>query len=108
MSKLNMNDVALPQEVITVDEVDYLVTAMPATKGLQFMEAQQESMDSGKADLALMKQVICAYVCKGGIQITDKSFDIIFALKFGHLRKLYQEVIQYNFGEVFQEDGGEE
>ena len=108
MSKLNMNDVALPQEVITIDEVEYLVTAMPATKGLQFMEAQQESIDSGKADLALMKQVICAYVCKNGIQITEKSFDISFSRKFGHLRNLYQAVIEYNFGEVFQEDGGEE
>jgi len=38
MSKLNMNDVALPQEVITVDEVDYLVTALPASYALQFME----------------------------------------------------------------------
>ena len=108
MSKLNMSDVALPQSVITVDEVEYLVTAMPATKGLQFMEAQQESIDSGKADLALMKQVICAYVCKGGIQITDKSFDIQFSRKFGHLRKLYQAVIEFNFSEVFEQDGGEE
>jgi len=108
MSKLNMNDVALPQEVLTIDDVEYLVTAMPATKGLQFMEAQQESIDSGKADLALMKQVICAYVCKNGIQITEKSFDITFSRKFGHLRNLYQAVIEYNFGEVFQEDGGEE
>ena len=108
MSKLNMADISLPQEVITIDEVEYLVTAMPATKGLQFMEAQQESIDSGKADLALMKQVICAYVCKNGIQITEKSFDISFSRKFGHLRNLYQAVIEYNFGEVFQEDGGEE
>ena len=108
MSKLNMNDVALPQEVLTIDDVEYLVTAMPATKGLQFMEAQQESIDSGKADLALMKQVICAYVCKNGIQITEKSFDITFSRKFGHLRNLYQAVIEFNFGEVFQEDGGEE
>ena len=108
MSKLNMKDVALPQETLVIDEVEYLVTAMPATKGLQFMEAQQESIDSGKADLALMKQVICAYVCKNGIQITEKSFDITFSRKFGHLRNLYQAVIEYNFGEVFQEDGGEE
>ena len=107
MSKLNMADIGLPQEVITIDEVEYLVTAMPATKGLQFMEAQQESIDSGKADLALMKQVICAYVCKNGIQITEKSFDIQFARKFGHLRKLYQAVIEFNFSEVFQEPDSE-
>lgn len=105
MTKTNLSAIALPQEVVTVDDVDYLVTAMPATEGLKFMEQQQESIDSGKADLSLMKKVICAYVCKDGMQITDKSFDIVFARKFGHLRKLYQEVIEYNFGEVFLEEG---
>ena len=108
MSKLNMADIGLPQETLVIDEVEYLVTAMPATKGLQFMEAQQENIDSGKADLALMKQVICAYVCKNGIQITEKSFDITFSRKFGHLRNLYQAVIEFNFSEVFEQDGGEE
>lgn len=108
MVKNMLAEVALPQEIIRVEDQDYLVTAMPATKGLQFMEAQQESIDSGKADLALMKKVICDYVCKDGLQITDKSFDIIFSRKFGHLRKLYQEVIEYNFSEVFEQDGGEE
>lgn len=108
MAKNMLAEVALPQEIITVDDQDYLVTAMPATKGLQFMEAQQESIDSGKADLALIKKVICEYVCKDGMQITDKSFDIIFSRKFGHLRKLYQRVIEYNFGDVFQDGGGEE
>lgn len=107
-NKTILSSVALPQTTIDIDGVEYLVTSFPATEGLRFMEAQQESIDNGKADLALMKQVICKYVCKDGIQITDKSFDVIFALKYGHLRKLYQEVIEYNFGEVFQDDGGEE
>jgi hypothetical protein len=51
MSKFNMNDVALPQEILEVDGISYLVTAMPATKGLQFVEDMQE----GKADLSTMK-----------------------------------------------------
>ena len=97
MSKLNMNDVALPQEVLTVDDVDYLVTAMPATKGLKFVEDMQE----GKADLSTMKQVICAYVCKDNKSITNESFDVIFARKFEHLGDLYKAVIVYNFGEDF-------
>lgn len=108
MAKMNLADIALPQETIEIDDQEYLVTSMPATKGLQFMEAQQESIDSGKADLALMKQVVCDYVCKDGMQITAKSFDICFSRKYGHLRKLYQAVIEYNFSEVFEQDGGEE
>ena len=38
MSKLNMNDVALPQTTIEVGGVEYLVTALPASYALQFME----------------------------------------------------------------------
>ena len=97
MSKLNMSDVALPQETLEVDGVSYLVTAMPATKGLQFVETMQD----GKADLSTMKQVICAYVCKDNKSITNDSFDVIFARKFEHLGALYKAVIVYNFGEDF-------
>lgn len=93
----NLADIALPQSVITVDGVDYLVTAMPATKGLQFVETMQD----GKADLSTMKQVICAYVCKDNKSITNESFDVIFARKFEHLGSLYKAVIVYNFGEDF-------
>lgn len=105
MSKPNMNDVALPQETLEVDGVSYLVTAMPATKGLQFMETMQD----GKADLATMKQVICAYVCKDNKSITNDSFDVIFARKFDHLGSLYKAVLVYNFGEdLFQEPDSED
>ena len=105
MSKPNMNNVALPQETLEVDGVSYLVTAMPATKGLQFMETMQD----GKADLATMKQVICSYVYKDNKSITNESFDVIFALKFKHLGELYKAVLVYNFGEdLFQEPDSED
>lgn len=108
MSKLNLSEIALPQEAIEVDGVEYLVTAMTATDGLQFMEKYQESIDSGKADLSLMKQIVCKYVVKDNAAIDGKKFDIIFARKMGHLGKLYQEVLKYNFEDVFNEAGLEE
>lgn len=98
----------LPQETLTIDGVDYLVSAMPATEGLIFMEKYQEAIDSGKADLSQMKQIICKYVSKDNLQITSQSFDTIFARKYAHLQKLYQEVLQFNFSEVFQEAGSDE
>ena len=101
MSKLNMSDVALPQEVITVDDVDYLVTALPATYALQFMEKYQDSIASGKSDLSTMKEVIVKSVCKDNKQITNQSFDITFSRKFMHLSNLYQAVLTYNFEDVF-------
>lgn len=108
MAKINLAEIALPQEVIEVDEVEYLITAMAATAGLQFMEKHQESIDSGKADLALMKKVVCNYVQLDNKVIDEKRFDIIFARKLGHLAKLYSNVLQYNFEDVFQEPDSEE
>ncbi len=98
----------LEQTNITVDDIDYLVTAMPATKGLMFIEKHQEAIDAGKADLSQMKQIICNYVSKDNIQITEKSFDITFARRYAHLNKLYKEVLNFNFEELFQVPDTEE
>jgi hypothetical protein len=93
---------------ITVDDIEYLVTAMPATKGLMFIEKHQAAIDEGKADLSQMKQIICNYVSKENMQITEKSFDIHFSRKYAHLNKLYKEVLNFNFEELFQAPDTEE
>jgi len=98
----------LEQTTITVDDIDYLVTAMPATKGLMFIEKHQAAIDEGKADLSQMKQIICNYVSKENMQITEKSFDISFARRYAHLNKLYKEVLNFNFEELFQAPDSEE
>lgn len=99
---------AMEQEVMAIDEIEYLVNAMPATIGLIFLEKHQEAIDSGKADLSQMKQIICKYVSKDNMQIDEKSFDIIFSRKYGHLQKLYKAVLEYNFADVFQAPDTEE
>lgn len=107
-NKINMNDVALPQTTITVDDVDYLVTALPASYALQFMEKYQDAITSGKADLAIMRELVIKSVTKDNKQITAQSFDIIFARKFMHLSELYQAVLMYNFEDVFMATDTEE
>lgn len=98
----------LEQTTITVDDVDYLVSAMPATKGLIFIEKHQEAIDAGKADLSQMKQIICNYVSKDNMQITERTFDVTFSRKYAHLNKLYKEVLNFNFEELFQAPDTEE
>lgn len=98
----------LEQTTITVDDIDYVVSAMPTTRGLQFMEQYQEEMDSGKDNLAMRKQVICNFVSKDNQMITDKRFDVVFSRKYKHLSKLYNEVIKYNFPDFFEQPGTEE
>lgn len=108
MSKLNMADIGLPQETLVIDEVEYLVTALPASYALQFMEKYQEAIQTGKSDLATMREVVVKSVCKDNKQITNQSFDIIFARKFMHLSQLYQAVLNYNFEDVFTAPDSEE
>lgn len=108
MAKNILEQVGLPQETLTVDGEDYLVSAMTATAGLQFMEKHQEAIDSGKADLSVMKEVVVRYVSKDNKAISNSSFDVIFARRLGHLRKLYNAYLDYNFEDVFTDPAGEE
>ena len=114
MSKIDLSNIALPSEDFEVDGVSYTITALPATKGLEFLERYQEQIDSGKPDLSVMKQIICMSVTKDNKVISDKasgsalSFDILFARKLGHMRNLFNQVLEFNFGDVFNEAAGED
>lgn len=101
MAKLNLAEIALPQEMLVVDDIEYMVEALPATYALEFMEKYQDAITSGKSDLKTMKEVICKSVYKDNKLIDAKRFDIVFARKFMHLSKLYQAVLEYNFSDVF-------
>lgn len=98
----------LEQTTLTVDGIEYLVSAMPATRSLQFMEQYQEELEKGKDNLAMRKQVICNFVSKDNQMITEKRFDIIFSRKYKHLAKLYGAVIEWNFPDFFDTPGTEE
>ena len=98
----------LEQTTITIDNIEYIVTAMGTIRGLQFMEQYQEEIDSGKDNLAMRKQVICHSVSKDNQMIDEQRFNIIFSRKYKHLSKLYSEVIKWNFPDFFGEPGTEE
>lgn len=94
--------IALPQTTITVGDEEYLVTALSATEALQFQEKQLQQMvdaDQGKAkvDLTDIKKIVCKCVSKDNMQITEKTFDIIFARRTSHLQELFSEILEYNF-----------
>lgn len=108
MAKVNLSEIALPQTTVEIGGEEYLITAFPATYALQFMEKYQEAIDSGKSDLATMKEVICKCVTKDGKQITSERFDIIFSRGFKKLSKLYQEIISFNFSDLFTDPDSED
>jgi hypothetical protein len=93
---------SLPQETLIVDDVEYLVTAMPATAALAFQEKQLQKMvdaqaDKAKVDLSEIKQIVCKYAFFEGLQITSEKFDVHFARKTGHLNRLFEAILDYNF-----------
>lgn len=101
----------LEQTDITVGEHTYTVTAMTATDGLKFLEENQEVLDSGKSDVAIMRKIICKYATLGSIDIDEKKFNVHFARKYKQMRTLYMEILKFNFPETeegFQEAGTEE
>lgn len=98
----------LEQTEIEVDGITYLVSAMPTTKGLQFLEQFQEELDIGKDNQAMRKQVICNYVSKDNKMITAERFDIVFSRKYKHVQDLYKAVVTWNFPDFFQEPATEE
>lgn len=102
-------DFATEQTTVEVDEREYLLTAMPATMGLSFMVENQEILDNGKPDQALMKKVITSGLVSFENKVVDaKRFDILFSRRYAHIRKLYNEIIKFNFEELFQSPDSEE
>ena len=98
----------LEQTEIEVDGVNYLVSAMPTTKGLQFLEQFQEEIDNGKDNQAMRKQVICNYVSKDNKMVTAERFDVVFSRKYKHVQDLYKAVVTWNFPDFFQEPATDE
>ena len=111
MAKINLPDIAPDQTTIPLDDVDYLVTAMKTTEGLQFMEKHEKALEAGTIDYALMKQVVCKYVSVDGKMITDNDkgvqFDVHFSRKYGRLMRLFKEICDFNFPD-FQKPDSEE
>ncbi len=101
-------DFATEQRTIKVDDREYLVTAMPASVGLKWLEKHQDEVDSGKFNNALMREVITMWVSFENKPIDQKRFDVIFSRKYVHMKKLYKEILNFNFEELFQSPDSEE
>lgn len=101
----------LEQTEITVGDFTYTVTAMTATQGLRFLEKNQEIIDAGKSDVGVMQEIITATATLGSVAIDAKKFNTHFARRFKQMRKLYLEILKFNFPETeegFQEPDTEE
>jgi hypothetical protein len=103
----NLLDI-LETEEKEIDSKPYTFTAWPATFALDFLEAQQENLEKGKSDLALMKEIIIKSVSVGGKSFDSKSFDAYFSRKTKHMIRVYEAVLEYNLGDLFTQPDSEE
>lgn len=103
---------ALENKIITVEgykkdgelvNMEYIVTKLPATKGLK---VQLKLMDG--IDVDLIKDVIITSVALGSSKMTEKAFDEHFSGRYAHLMELFNKVIEFNFDENFTEKDSEE
>jgi len=86
-----------PNKVVTIDGVDYKITAFPA------MDALTYQFQLSNPTPTLIQNMIMKGVSKDSVHIDAKKFEQLFAGKIPHLMKLYQEVIMFNFDDPLEE-----
>lgn len=106
-----MNNIALEQTTkeLTLKNGDvrsYLLTAIPAIAAMQLQD--ELFKNDFKLEPTSIKRMVCNCVAFENKQITDKSFDILFARKSAHLQELVAEILKWNFEDVFTESDTEE
>lgn len=87
---------------VVIDEQAYTLRLMPAIDGLNFMSKMQQQGMSG----TLIFEAISKCVAVGSTTFTEKRFNDHFKGKYGHLMKLVDEVVQFNFPDLAE--GNEE
>lgn len=116
---------ALTQKIVTIDNIDYQLTAFPATRGIRVFkvlakligpafkaltEAENEEAASAQAVATLlesMEEVAVEDLLKDLMTCVSKNnmaiqFDTEFQADYGRLVKLAQEVVSLNYGSLFQ------
>lgn len=95
----------LESKEVTVGGQYYVVTAMEAIDGMEFFD--ELVRNKGMATPRKIKEVIVKYVRVGGKKFTDKSFDTHFSRKYNDLGELFEQVMEFNFGEELPNDSSD-
>lgn len=88
----------LEQTTITVGGVDYLVTAFPATMGLDILG--KLTTVTGTPPAEFMKFVILKAVKVNNKMPTEDWFNKKFSRNYKELYELFSKITEYNFGDL--------
>lgn len=100
MAKLNL----LPQTEITVDDMEYTLNALPTTLAVDIQNVLMDNgnTDGWRPDIELVRKVVIgSQIIYNGQTIDKNQFEYHFARKSVHLYKLVDEIIKWNFEDVF-------
>jgi len=92
---------------VTLGNTKYQIKLLPAIKGLQVMEELDKSR--GVPSPELLRALVLESVTVNNIQPTGDWFDKHFARNYKELYNLFNEIVDFNFGDEFGgEEGGKE
>lgn len=86
-----------PTKDVEVDGINYKLTAFPAMEGLSFQ------FRLSNPNPQLIQEMVMKGVSKDTVAIDAVKFNHLFTGRLGHLMKLYQEVVVFNFTDPLEE-----
>lgn len=81
----------LEQKEVVIGGEKYLITAMGASEGLEYIPK------IGKETPSMVKEAIIKYVSHQGVKFDVSRFDKHFSKKYSEIYDLYNEIINFNF-----------
>ena len=101
----------LPQTEVSIDDMDYVLNALPTTLAVDIQNVLIEngSIEGWRPDIDLVRKVVVGSQIQYEGKVIDKNlFEYHFARKSVHLYKLVDEIIKWNFEDVFTVSDSEE
>ena len=106
---MSKNVQTLETKDVVINDNMYIITAMSATDGMDFMTTAQDAFLDGTIPAKRMKEIIIKYVSLGNNKFNEKSYDTHFSRKYNVLNELFAEIMEFNFGSMAEDlDEGEE
>jgi len=101
----------LPQTEVSIDDMDYVLNALPTTLAVDIQNVLIENgnIEGWRPDIDLVRKVVVGSQIQYEGKVIDKNlFEYHFARKSVHLYKLVDEIIKWNFEDVFTVSDSEE
>lgn len=101
----------LPQTEVSIDDMDYVLNALPTTLAVDIQNVLIENgnIKGWRPDIDLVRKVVVGSQIQYEGKVIDKNlFEYHFARKSLHLYKLVDEIIKWNFEDVFTVSDSEE